>query len=344
MRPPEALPLESVSPSRFKDLSECQLRLAFKQHAEKPAAKSDPQIIGDSLHAALSAFIDADEYRQTHAVALASTRFAAELEAQAEGREVKGSRPAAARFAKVVGRVLELLEEAGHNAITFTEEFLQSRDGAIHGLVDLIITSDRSHLIADYKTGPSTDEEGQVTSHFQTQVQLYAALERERSGQWPDRAVLLRFGGPPVPIDVEPGKCEETADRAVALLAAYNEFAGAVPPASPSADTCLFCAFAPSCPSFWDALSPGWRRGAVRGRVAWAESSETGALTVGLDDADGSFSGNVIIRRLDAERLGLGLPEPGNELAVCGVRADPDGRLVPDKAVRARVWRDGSNS
>ena len=47
---PEALPLESVSPSRFKDLSECQLRVAFKQHAERPGAKSDAQIIGDSLH------------------------------------------------------------------------------------------------------------------------------------------------------------------------------------------------------------------------------------------------------------------------------------------------------
>ena len=125
---PEALPLESVSPSRFKDLSECQLRVAFKQHAEKPGAKSDAQIIGDSLHSALSAFIDANEYRQADAVALADARFAAELEAQAKGREVRGARPAAARFTKVVGRVLELLENAGPDAITLTEEFLQGRE------------------------------------------------------------------------------------------------------------------------------------------------------------------------------------------------------------------------
>ena len=209
--------------------------------------------------------------------------------------------------------------------------------------MDLIVQSDRLHVLADYKTGPSTDEEGEVTQHFQTQVQLYAALEYERSGQWADRGVLLRFGGPPVPVDIDPGKCEETAGRAVALLAAYNDVAGSVPPASPGADTCLFCSFAPSCASFWGAVSPDWQRGAVRGRVAWAEASEAGGLTIGLDEANGTVMGSVVIRRLDAERLGLGVPEPGNELAVCGVRADRDGRLVPDRAVRARIWPGGQS-
>ncbi len=155
---PDALPLGSISPSRFKDLSECQLRVAFKQHAKKPDAKSDAQIIGDSLHSALSAFIDANEYRHASAATIADARFAAELKTQTDGREVRGARPAAARFNKMVGRVLELLEEAGSDAITLTEEFLQGRHGAIHGVVDLIVKSDRLHVVADYKTGPATDE------------------------------------------------------------------------------------------------------------------------------------------------------------------------------------------
>src|SRR4029077_12361735 len=104
MNLPEALPVESVSPSRFKDLTECQLRVAFKQHAAKSADKSDAQIIGDSLHAAMAAFAAAREFERADAIALVEARFSAELNERAAGREVRGGRPAAARLKKLAVR------------------------------------------------------------------------------------------------------------------------------------------------------------------------------------------------------------------------------------------------
>jgi CRISPR/Cas system-associated exonuclease Cas4 (RecB family) len=333
MNLPLARPLKAVSPSAFGDLIECQLRVAFKQQADGAAPKADAQIIGDALHAALAAFIEAREFEQPDALDLASARFAAQLEQQAPGREVRGARPAGARLIKVVGRVLELLGEAGPGAVTFSETYLQARDGQLHGVVDLIIESDRLHAIVDYKTGRTTEDGGEVSEHFQMQVQFYAALEEERSGSWPERGVLLRFGGPPVPIDVDPAQCAATADRAVEALAAYNALEGQVPPASPSENSCRFCSFAAICPAFWEVVSPEWVRGAVRGRVAWAEPSAAGGLTVALKDATGSFEGDVVIRRVDERQLGS-VPAVGAELIVCGVHSDRDGRLLPDLYAR----------
>lgn len=335
---PVAQPLERVSPSAFGDLTACQLRMAFKQQADGAAPKTDAQVIGDALHAALAGFIDAREYELPDALPLASARFAAQLEQQATGREVGGARPAAARLAKIIGRVLQLLEEAGPEAVTLSETYLRAREGKLHGVVDLIIESIELHAIVDYKTGRTTDEDGEVSEHFRTQVQFYAVLEEERSGTWPQRGVLLRFGGPPIPVDVDPARCAETADRALAALGAYNALAGQVPRASPGEVSCRFCAFAPLCPSFWEALTPSWSRGAVRGRVAWMEASATGGMTIGLEDASGSYEGKVAVRRVPQEALAGKALTIGTELRICGVHADTAGRLLPDRFSRTAVY------
>jgi CRISPR/Cas system-associated exonuclease Cas4 (RecB family) len=329
---PEALPLSSVSPSRFNDLAECALRVTFKQHAALAATKSDPQLIGDSLHGALAACIKSGEFARADIARLVEARFLGELEKEAPGREVRGTRVAAARLKKIVARVVDLVAEAGPGAVALSEEPLAARGDALQGVVDLIIESERLHVIVDYKTGRATDDEGEITPHFQIQVQLYAVLEHERSGRWPERAILLRFGGPPLSIDVDPADCEIVADRAVDALAAYNALIGTVPPASASEATCRYCSYAPRCPAFWDAISPSWVRGAVRGRVAWAERSAAGGLTVALTDSTGSYEGTVVIRRLSEEQIVLGALPIGAELAVCGVYPDGDGRLVPARS------------
>ena len=334
---PEALALNSVSPSRLKDLAECPLRVAFKQHAAMPAARSDAQIIGDCLHLVLAESIKGGELGGEDAARLIEKRFATELERQAPGREVRGARVAAARLRRIVARILELTSEAGLGAVTLSEEALSARNGAIRGVVDLIIDSERLHVIVDYKTGQTVDEDGEVLPHFQVQLQLYAVLEHDRSGRWPESGVLLRFGGPPVSVNVEPLSCEAVADKAVEALASYQALEGTVPPANPSEVTCRFCAFAPRCPAFWEAISPSWARGAVRGRVARAEASAAGGLTVWLEGASGSHDGSVVIRRLSDENLDVDALPVGAQLAVCGVHSDADGRLLPDRSAQVAL-------
>jgi CRISPR/Cas system-associated exonuclease Cas4 (RecB family) len=335
---PVARPLQALSPSAFGDLRACQLRVAFKQQADRAAGKTDAQIVGDAVHEALAAFIAAGEFVDDDAVELARARFNAVLGQHSQGYEIRGARPSAARLAKIVGRVLELLENAGPNAVVLTETYLRARQGMLHGVVDLIIESEPLHAIVDYKTGRTTDEQGEVSEHFQVQLQFYAVLEHERSGSWPNRGVLLRFGGPPIPIDLDPTQCTATADLAVEILTAYNALADTVPPATPGEEVCRFCPFAPVCPSFWETLTPTWERGAVRGRVAWLQPSETGGLTLALDGASGSFEGTVAIRRLPERALAGRELTVGTELRVCGVRPDSDGRLIPDGSVRAAIF------
>ena len=337
---PHAETLAYVSPSRLGDLVECRLRVAFKQHAKFSGAKSDAQIIGDSLHAALKMFNREGEFAADDAVARIETRFFQELETRAPGREVAGTRVAAARLKKIAGRIIELTSQAGPDAAVLGEEELEARHGRIRGVVDLIIDGSGLHALVDYKTGPATDDDGEVAAHIQAQVQLYAVLEQERSGRWPERGVLLRFGGAPLIVELDPTACAAVADQAVETLQAYNALAGTVPPASPSESTCHFCSFAPGCTSFWEAVSPAWSRGAVRGRVCWAECSAVGGVTVELEGASGSYEGTVVIRRLSKEQLpGSSLPI-GAELVVCGVYADRDGRLLPDKLARIAVITD----
>ena len=334
---PPAQPLESLSPSRFKDLTECQLRVAFKQHATSTAVPSDAQTVGNALHAAMKEFVKERDYEREDALTLIEALFLVQLEERAPGREVAGVRPAAARLKRMAGRVTELIAEAGADPVMLSEQYLEARDGRLQGVVDLIIDSQALHLIVDYKTGPATDEDGNVVEHFAVQLQLYAVLEQERSGGWPQRGVLLRFGGPPLSVDLDPADCQQTADRLLEALAAYNALAGTVPPANATETTCLFCSFAPYCPAFWQALSPNWARGAVRGRVLWVETRAGGAVTVGLDDASGSYEGSVAILGLTDQQFSSGTPAVGAELVICGVHPDRDGRLHPDRAARGAI-------
>lgn len=334
---PPAQPLESLSPSRVKDLTECQLRVAFKQHATGSAVPSDAQIVGNSLHAALKDFVKEREFEREDSLLLIESRFLSQLEERAPGREVLGVRLAAARLKRMAGRVTELIAEAGDSAVTLSEQYLEARDGRLQGVVDLIIDSQAVHLIVDYKTGQAIDEAGNVVEQFATQLRLYAVLEHERSGRWPQRGVLLRFGGPAVSVDLDPAECQRTADRLLAALVAYNALAGTVPTGNASEATCMFCSFAPYCPAFWGAISPSWARGAIRGRVLWVETSAGDTLTIRLEGASGSYEGIVTILGLTERQLSSGPPAVGDELVICGVRPDSDGRLHPDRAARVAV-------
>jgi RecB family exonuclease len=338
---PVAMPLAAVSPSAFKSLTECQLRLAFGQHAPKPAVASDPQIIGDALHATMASLVNEGAFTGSDVVERADQRFWTELTEQAPEREVAGARVASARLRKLVARVGELLQEAGAGTLALPEQHLIARGGALHGVVDLIIESDSVHAVVDYKTGSVVDEEGEVLEQYSIQLQLYAVLEQERSGSWPSRAVLLR-GGKQVTVDVDPSACEQTAAQAVLARDAYNSLAGSVPPANANESSCLFCSFASRCPAFWGALSPSWQgRGAVRGQVAWAQASSAHGLTVGLDSASGTVTGSVVVRGIGESLLDASEVQPGGELVVYGVRPDRNGQLVPDKFARVAFTAPG---
>lgn len=340
MNPPVARHLDAVSPSLAHNLQECMLRVAFGQSSRGPRPPSDAQIVGDAVHAVLADLVESGAIRDGEHLHRLDDRFYAALAERAPGREVRRARPATARLKKVVQHVRTLLERAGPEVETLCEKRLLARRGALQGVVDLVVCSTSVHAVVDYKTGTVLDDEGEMLAHYRTQLALYAVLEGERSGSWPSRGVLLRFGGAPVSVELSPQGCSAAADNAVRALSRYNEFAGTTPPASPGEFACRFCNFAPRCEAFWQAVSPGWQiPGAVRGTVAWTELSAVGGMTVGLRDVEGTLDRDVVARRLPFD--GLDEPPEGAVLAICGVTPDADGRLVASKAVR---WELASRS
>lgn len=313
------------------------LRVAFAQNARGGWRDSDAQLIGKTAHAVLEELVRSGAIWNAGERATAHARFSAELARVAGNREVRKARVQAARLRKLVEQLHSLLEGAGADAATLCEQELVARDGALKGVVDLVIDSPDLHAVVDYKTGAVVDDEGEPLAHYIAQLRIYAVLEQERSGRWPTRGVLLRFGGQAVEIALVPEECDAEAQAAIEAREAFNRITGRVPPANPGAQTCRYCSFAARCAPFWEAASQDWQgRGAVRGVVEWVEASAAGGVTVALRDAIGTQTGDAIVRRLPLTPT-LSAVRPGDALAIAGVWLDSEARLVADRSVSFAV-------
>ena len=328
--------LPSVSPSRARALRECFMRVAFAQASSAAGDRSDAQLVGDAAHETLASLIEPGAPFEERLETVGED-FLAALERAAGKRPVRRSRAAAARLRKVAARAVALVAEAGEPVEVLCEQHLTSHDGRLNGTIDLVLSSASLHAIIDYKTGAVLDEDGAIATHLRDQLALYCVLEHERSGRWPDRALLVRFGGAAVDWAVDETVSRQTALDALDLRQQYLEHTGETPPASPSAAVCRHCAFAPRCGAFWDVVSPEWNNQvlAVRGIVVWSERTAAGGITIRLRDAEGSRSGDAIVQQLASD-----LPEefvaPGTRIAVVGLRMDRDGQL--NGGPNTRTW------
>ena len=324
MSQPAAQELPSVSPSRARALRECFLRVAFAQSSPAPRQQGDAQLIGEAAHAVLARLI-APGPPFSERMAHLPADFEGALERLANGRKVRGARPAAARLRNLATHATTLVDEAGEPLELRCEQRLSGRAGTLNGIIDLSVMGTAVHAVVDYKTGRVLDEDGLLAAHLREQLALYCVLERERTGGWPGRAIILRFGGAPIEWVVDEQRCEQTASEVEALREQYLQHVGSTPPASPSPEHCRQCSFAARCESFWDAIDERWSDSllAVRGRVDWAQRTTTGTVTVRLVEVEGTSSGDAVIQGLTSQAPGLDLV-PGSPLALAGLWSDRD--------------------
>ena len=336
---PPVQELPSVSPSRLRALRECFLRVAFAQAAPAPGPKTDAQLIGDAAHATLADLMRPGPPFEAR-LARVSADFLAVLDSLSAGRPVRRARPAAARLRNVAARAVAVVSEAAEPAEIRCERRLEGRAGLLTGILDLTVFSPALHAVVDYKTGGVLDEEGELAGHLQDQLALYCILEQERTGRWPDRAIILRFGGSPVEWTVDQAAAQRVADEALQLREDYLQYVGACPPASPSPATCTHCVFAPRCEAFWEAITPEWATDvvAVRGVVLWAERSSAGGITVCLADAEGTVAGEIVVQQIP-ESFSESDVAPGTRLALAGLWSDRDGLLNAGSSLRS--WSEG---
>ncbi|UGS35343.1 hypothetical protein DSM104329_01730 [Capillimicrobium parvum] len=290
------------------------------------------------MHATLAALVEPGPPFDERSGSLTRT-FESALTDLAGPRPVRRSRVAAARLTNVASRAVSLVVEAGEPVELRCEQLLESHAGRIKGILDLTIRSAVLHAVVDYKTGTVLDDEGALATHLQDQLALYGVLEEARTGHWPDRAVILRFGGAPVEWKVDRTRCEEVVQEALELRARYLDHLGSRPPASPAPSVYRHCSFAPRCEAFWDAFTDEWAAPlAVRGRVVWSERSAAGGLTVKLEEVEGVCEGHAAVQGL-AEPEGREI-KPGDTLALVGLWIDRDQNL--NGGASTRIWVSAS--
>jgi len=159
---------------------------------------------------------------------------------------------------------------------TIREQEFTAFGGRLLGRPDVI----RASEVVDYKSGAIVEhdaatETNVVKAAYVRQLRIYGYLVKQKLGWWPRRGVLLPLGGAGVEVQLEPSDCEREASDAVALLDVYNgKVRSAAAPrefASPSPESCRWCAYKLVCPAFWQSASPAWSGqldgAAVEGRL-----------------------------------------------------------------------------
>ncbi len=149
------------------------------------------------------------------------------------------------------------------------EEFIQSSDGTIAGVIDFVQETQQGAILRDYKTGTIWDDSHvQLNGHpavkqeYQVQLKLYAALWWTKTGMWPLRLELVPLDCDPIEVIFDHAEYLALLESAQATLANTNDHIRKVlqelPPnattlATASPSICRYCSFRPGCPAYWNA-------------------------------------------------------------------------------------------
>ena len=298
----------------------CRLRAAYAKmsHPQHGRRQSPAQRLGNVCHRVLAKMVvegnfmseswqtrlyetwDEEVVSEMSAVVHAGdSPQTSEVPERWPGYEVKR-----ARLRYVGQRVRDLLLELPAGATVLPEVPLEGYERRLRGIADLVLRSQGAHRVVDYKTGGVLDGTTQLPREkYVRQLQMYAALEAESSGEWPDTLHLLPLRGAPVEIAVDPVECADLAVEALELLSAYNAMCPERQPASPGQDTCSTCPFSARCPDFWESCE-SWSGDflAVRGRAVRTMSTELNGISVELAETSGTVPHElVLLRNIDPE-------------------------------------------
>ena len=330
--------LTRLSPSSFETLRACPLRLAFATQGNGRQVSGDRQRIGQICHDVLDSLVREGNLRSESWPEVLESGFLALLARNEEETQapLRGSRLALARLRKVAARMATFLRQVPPDAEVLTEENLTAAGGRLYGRVDLIVRASRFHVVVDYKTGSFLEPGSeQLKASYERQLMLYAYLEAETSGAWPDEALLVPFGAEPVTVSIDPGACRQLSEEVLAALDRWQDWVGAIPPANASPTTCGWCPFAAGCGGFWAACNTDWADEliAMRGKVASRVATQLGGITLLIESTQGSVLGKAAVRNIEpTEFPGLESLDPGHTLAVVGLRSDSDEGVFTTRA------------
>jgi RecB family exonuclease len=262
---------------------------------------SAPATLGDICHAALERLVESRSLLgagSEEEVEGAWVQAAAEISSRHPGldpSDLPSHDLFRARTSVVAGRLREMLAPLGPAVELTCEAPMQALEGRLRGKPDLIARAPAGHWIIDYKTGAVLDGATELPrSAYRSQLRLYAVLEHQRSGHWPDRAFLLSFTEGTVEVAIEPEECTALADSLLAALEAFDSRRPEPQPACPGPETCRWCRHALRCEAVWAECGEDWAPGVLlaEGIVAQAARTATGVSTIVVDLVGGTLGGS----------------------------------------------------
>jgi CRISPR/Cas system-associated exonuclease Cas4 (RecB family) len=231
-----------------------------------------------------------------------------------------------ARLRLMTRRLREVLIAEPRETAFLLEENLRDHSGRIQGRADLVLRRPGAHRIIDFKTGRAVDRlTGEVRQGYASQLQLYAFLEHETTGEWPVRAHLFPLEGEPVAVEIDPAVSEAVAARALSILDLYNSRVPGEQAADATPDNCRYCPHSGVCPAFWSAYGESWPEKllAVVGTTTEVFRTALAGTNLELERIEGIPVSKVLIRNIDpathpiVDQLAL-----GNVIAAVGFRRE----------------------
>ena len=338
--------IDFLSPTSYETLRACRLRVAFGQQAGGQAQASPAAKLGIICHRVL------DEMASTQSIWQQSWQTQLESFWRQESEQEAGSLGVAerwpnyqlkrARLGRTAARLRELLINLPPDSVVIPEQSMVGLDGRLRGRPDLVIRGPKAHLVIDYKSGPAVDRQTLATRpSYERQLRLYALLEAESSGRWPDAAHLLPLEGEPVAIGIAEADCREVAADAMRILDLFNEATPGRQPPIVSPETCSVCSYATQCLPFWSSCTAEWASTflAVHGIVSSAKSTPLGGVSLQIQPYQGSIAEpSVLLRNIDIDSHPSALHAGvGTEIAATGLRHESSRdsyRLTPLSSLR----------
>ena len=285
--------LRSISATAFSRVGVCALKELWSLSGNRPLLPTSPKArVGALAHRLLSeagkGYLDPERraidakwdslVRKAHDEMDASRidRHLVPLNRSVPDIEVKRIR-AIQRALEVATVRSTLTSRDGSTAQTslrFGHEIpVQSTDGFVRGMIDVVVPTADGPVIHDYKTGVILESVGEedyrIKNAYSVQLRIYAALYAETFDEWPVRLEVVPLSGNSYVVPFDRIDCANLVEESRAILTEINRAIASMPPASlqrvlanPIPTTCAYCKYRPACEPYWSARSrtgdDGW--------------------------------------------------------------------------------------
>lgn len=217
-----------------------------------------------------------------------------------------------------------------------SESWVQTKDGVVGGLIDLIVQEPSGTVIVEFKTGNifSNDSEqngnnDEIRLDYLTQIRLYAGLFRESKGYWPSNIRIATIDGKKYNVRYDETDCVSLLDKAKKDLSStnciirtlYRDYDALLDRlAFPNINTCKYCNYRPGCSRYWREKSLNRDEQLdCRGIIREVFKLGDGTQFAKLEDVD--LGRTIMIRKIYHSRYDIS-KAIGREIIVCNLLSD----------------------